>query len=165
VADDKHVTFDATPGGGSFAEVTWILPDAGMMGRDKTVPRSEATHAKITEVGGSNAGTRVVTAGEADAYIAQVQRYLAERDAAAREEAARRQTAIAALVSTCPHCDQPRAYQGVRQLQSGSVGAEMMFGELFTVSNAGVHWYMCQTCGSVELFADGLVRHPLSGNA
>jgi hypothetical protein len=67
-------------------------------------------------------------------------------------------------VSTCPHCNVPRRYEGRRRLQTGGVGAEVMFGEMLTVSNVDAHIYACPQCGSMETFADGVVDHPIAGN-
>ena len=161
---DDHLSFTASPGGANWIDVTWIIPGAGMLGRDKKVSRAEATHAHIVERGGANEGERTVSVVEANAYVAELERLQAERQAAVDAAAAERDRRLVALSSVCPHCDLPREYEGTRQLQVGSVGAELVFGELLSVSNAVTHWYVCRQCGSVEVFADGVVRHPLAGN-
>jgi phage FluMu protein Com len=103
-------------------------------------------------------------AGGCHVYLAEIERFHAERKAAAERAAAERAESQAHLASVCPHCDLARSYQGVRNLQVGSVGAELIMGELLSVSNAKVHWYVCPSCGSVEQFAVGVVPHPLAGN-
>jgi hypothetical protein len=164
MSDDEKTQFKASPTGATWVEITWILPGAGMLGRDKQVPRSQATHARIEEVSGSNAGTRTVSAIDANAYVRQIEAFLAERDAVRKAAADKRAEAVARLESTCPHCDTPRRYAGRRRLQTGGVGAEMVFGEMLTVSNVDVHIYTCPQCGSMETFADGVVAHPIAGN-
>ena len=164
MADDERMTFTESPSGAYYVEVTWIRQGEGRFGRDKTVSRSQATHARIEESGGAQAGERTVTAIEANAYVAELQRLQDEADEREREGEEQREEALDRLASTCPHCEIARSYEGRRRLQSGGVGAEMVFGEMLSVSNADVHWYACPRCGSIELFADGVVDHPLRGN-
>jgi hypothetical protein len=162
-ADDLR--YDWSPSGAYSVEVEWIIPESGRFGRDRHVAHAEATHARITEHGGSEEGERVVTRGEADAYIAQLERAAIEHQADEHEQDLRHAEWLAGLASTCAHCgDHPRQYDGERRLQSGGVGAEMVFGVL-SVSNFDVHVYTCGYCGSIELFQGGSMRHPLSGNA
>jgi hypothetical protein len=163
VADDTRVTLPFSPSGATLVEIEWIVPDAGRFGRDKGVTRMEATHAKITEYGGSNEGTRTVLAGEADALIREVQLADAERQATKQEAARKYDDWLAGLVSRCERCDMPREYAGRRRVQTGGVFAEEMVGG-WAVSNLDVHVYRCKHCGSLELFADGAVPHPLKGN-
>jgi hypothetical protein len=163
VADDTHVTLPFSPSGANLVEIEWILPDAGRFGRDKGVPRMEATHAKITEYGGSKEGTRTVMAGEADALIREVQLADAERQASNQEAERRYEDWLSGLVSRCERCETPREYAGTRRVQTGGVFAEEMVGA-WAVSNLDVHVYRCKHCGSLELFADGAVPHPLKGN-
>jgi hypothetical protein len=161
-ADDLH--YNWTPGGGFGIDIEWIIPDGGRFGRDRHVRKAEATHARITERGGTGDGERVVSRGEADMYIAELDRTAAEREAKDHEVELRHAEWLAGLSSTCQHCDQLRHYEGLRRLQSGGVGAEMVFGTL-TVSNIDFHVYTCARCGSIELFQSGSLPHPLSGNA
>src|SRR5919197_1385716 len=72
---------------------------------------------------------------------------------------------IGRLSSTFPHCNVPRISRGQRSLQSGNVGAELVFGELLAVANLAVHVYACPTCGSLELFLAGAVAHPVAATA
>jgi hypothetical protein len=160
--DDLH--YNWTPGGGSRIDIEWIVPDGGRFGRDRHVRKAEASHARITERGGAGAGERVVTCGEADAYIAELDRTAAERQAKDHEAELRHAEWLAGLSSSCQHCDQLRHYEGLRRLQSGGVGAEVVFGTL-TVSNIDFHVYTCANCGSIELFQDGSLRHPFAANA
>ena len=81
MAEGERLTFDASPGGARFVEVTWIQAGGAAFGRDRTVQRAEAAHAKIVEVGGTNAGSRVVSVVDANAYVAEIERFLAERAA------------------------------------------------------------------------------------
>jgi len=155
VADD-HVSFTASPGGANWIDVTWIVPGAGMLGRDKKVSRAEATHAHIVERGGANEGERTVSVVEANAYVAELERLADERQAVIDAAAAERDRRLAALSSVCSHCDLPREYQGTRQLQVGSVGAELMFGELLSVSNAVTHWYICRSAAASRSFGRAL---------
>jgi hypothetical protein len=159
--DDLH--YDWAPGGGLSIDIEWIIPDGGRFGRDRHVSKAEASHAKITVRGGTEAGERIVTRGVADAYAAELDRTAADLDAKQREDELRHAEWLAGLVSTCPHCDRPRAYEGLRRLQSGGVGAEMVFGTL-SVSNIDLHVYACAYCGSIELFEQGSVRHPFAAN-
>ena len=162
-ADDLR--YDWSPSGAHSVEVEWIIPESGRFGRDRHVAHDHATHARITEHGGSDEGERVVTRGEADAYIAELERAATERGAQEHEKSLRQAEWLAGLVSTCSHCgDQPREYDGVRRLQSGGVGAEMVFGTL-SVSNIDLHVYTCAYCGSVELFQTSSLPHPFAGNA
>jgi hypothetical protein len=163
VADDTHVSLPFSPSGATSVEIEWIVPDGGRFGRDRSVPRVEATHAKITEYGGTQSGSRTVLASEADALIRDVQLADAERQAKRETAAAERKQWLASLTSDCPRCQTPREYAGKRRVQTGGVMAEEMFG-VWAMANLDVHIYACRRCGSIELFADGPVPHPLPGN-
>ncbi|MDX6548228.1 MAG: hypothetical protein QOG33_1778 [Gaiellales bacterium] len=162
---NDDIRFDWSPDGASAVAVEWIIPEAGRFGRDRHVSRADASHAKITETGGAASGSRVVTRGEADAYVAELTRAAAEHGAKLEADAAERQRWRDGLSSRCPHCgDEPRYYDGRQRLQSGGAGAEMVFGAL-SVSNVDVHVYICGYCGSIELFQDRQLPHPLPGNS
>jgi hypothetical protein len=131
MADDgSQVVFWGSPNGADSVEVTWLR-------REKRVPPGEATHARITEWGGSAPGERIVSGSVAYEYVKQLQAGDYREPQRSLE-----------LTSACPHCDIPRAYSGVELL--GTVD---------------MHVYQCVQCGSVELFRDGPIGHPLSGNA
>src|SRR5258706_11023688 len=117
-ADDLR--YDWSPGGAHSVEIEWIIPESGRFGRDRHVARAEATHARITEHGGSDEGERLVTRGEADAYIAELERAATEHSAQEHEKDLQRTEWMAGMVSTCSHCgDEPRRYDGLHRLQSG----------------------------------------------
>lgn len=164
MADDSRIAFPGSPSGARAVEITWITKDTGRFGRDSRVPRNQASHARIREWGGSKAGERVVTVTEADAYIRDLQAHQ-EQEAIADADRKRRLDAwLETLCSTCPHCQTPRVYSGVEQLQEGSRAAGVLLGELATF-NVNVHVYECTYCGSIELFRDGgRITHPLAGN-
>jgi hypothetical protein len=165
MADDSRITFPGSPAGVRKVEIAWITKDTGRFGRDSRVPRNQASHARVRESGGSNAGERVLTVTEADAYIRELQAYQ-DQEAAARLERERSRSAwLATLCSTCPHCQAPRAYVGLEQLQEGSRTSVALLGEAWSMSNVDVHVYQCTYCGSMELFRDGgPIEHPLAGN-
>jgi hypothetical protein len=164
MADDSRISFHGSPTGARTVEITWIAKDTGRFGRDSRVARNQASHARIREWGGSKAGERVVTVTEADAYIRELEAY-GEQQASADEDRKRRLNAwLETLCSTCPHCQTPRVYSGVEQLQEGSRATVALLGEWAT-SNVNVHVYQCAYCGSMELFRDGgPIAHPLAGN-
>jgi hypothetical protein len=163
--DDSRRTFWGSPDGARSVEITWIVPDAGRFGRDRRAPRGEATHARVRRWGGRAAGEQVVTAAEADALVHELELFAAQQAVDGIEQERRRTAWLDSLVSTCPHCQTPRAYAGLEQLQEGSWGRVAMLGEAWAMSNVNVHVYQCTYCGSIELFRDGgPIEHPLAGN-
>lgn len=154
MADDEHLTFDTSPSGASSVEFTWLIPDSGAFGRDRTVPRSQATHARIVETGGANPGSKVVPQIEAIDYAATIERFIAERDATHTTRSREWQNWVGTLVSQCGRCGAARQYVGFRRFQlAGAV-----------LGTAHFHIYACPHCGSLEQFIDGIVPHPLAGN-
>lgn len=166
MADDaSQVTFWSAPDGASSVEITWILPGAGMLGRDKRVPRAEATHARVRRWGGSGPAEQVMSAADADKLVHELQLFHAQRAVDGIENERRRDTWIASLTSRCPHCDTVRAYAGLEQLVEGSRTKIAFLGDVWGTSNVDVHVYQCTYCGSIELFRDGgPIEHPLAGN-
>jgi len=147
--DDSRIILWGSPGGAQSVEITWIAQDAGRFGRDKRVPRAEATHARIREWGGSNEGERVVTVVEADRYISELKLHHAQQAVDGIETERKMATWVDSLCSRCPHCQEPRTYAGLQRL----------------TSDAEVHVYQCAYCGSLELFRDGgPIEHPIPGN-
>jgi hypothetical protein len=118
----------------------WIIPDAGRLGADKSVRRSEATHARMK----SSAGHRTVTKAEAEAAITECARFAEEWE----QEAER----LDPIKSSCSRCEQQRSYVSKIRLQHGSTVAELFLGELVT-ANFDLEYYVCKTCGSLEFFA------------
>lgn len=49
--DESRMLFWGSPDGADSVEITWIVPGAAALGRDKRVPRGEATHARVPEWG------------------------------------------------------------------------------------------------------------------
>jgi len=163
--DESRMVFWGSPDGADSLEITWILPGAGTLGRDKRVPRAEATHARVQTWGGRAPGTRVLSALEANDLIDHLKLHQAQTAVDGIEQDGRRDAWIATLCSSCPHCQSPRAYAGLEQLQEGSWGRIALLGETWGMSNVDVHVYQCMYCGSIELFrAGGPIEHPLAGN-
>jgi hypothetical protein len=167
VADDgSQLIFWAAPDGASSVEITWIVPAAGRRGRDRHVPRAEATHARVRRWGGHEPGERVMSVEDADRLVRELELYQAQQAVIGIEQARRRQARIAKLTSRCPHCDVARAYVGLEQLLEGSRSRVAFFGDVSGTSNVDVHMYQCAYCGSIELFRDGgPIDHPLPGSA
>jgi len=167
VADDgSQLIFWAAPDGASSVEITWIVPAAGRRGRDRHVPRAEATHARVRRWGGHEPGERVMSVEDADRLVRVIHLYQAQQAVIGIEQARRRQARIAKLTSRCPHCDVARAYVGLEQLLEGSRSRVAFFGDVSGTSNVDVHMYQCAYCGSIELFRDGgPIDHPLPGSA
>jgi hypothetical protein len=143
-----------------------MVPDTGRLGRDKRVPRAEATHARVRRWGGREPGEQVVSAEDADRLVHDLEVYEAQQTVIGIEQARRRQARIASLSSRCPHCDVVRTYVGLEQLLEGSRSRVAFLGDVWGTSNVDVHMYQCAYCGSIELFrAGGPIDHPLQGNA
>ncbi len=158
------MVFWGSPTGAQSVEITWLKRGAGAFGRDKKVPPAEATHARIIEGGGSQAGERQVSLSEANEYARRLQLYADQQAAEGVTREIERERWLDGLSSTCPHCLGPRAYAGLEQLQEGSRSSVMFLGEGWAMSNVDVHVYQCLFCGSIELFRDGPIEHPLRGN-
>jgi len=164
--DGSQLIFWAAPDGASSVEITWIVPDTGRLGRDKRVPRAEATHARVRRWGGRDPGEQVVSAEDADRLVHDLEVYEAQQTVIGIEQARRRQARIASLSSRCPHCDVVRTYVGLEQLLEGSRSRVAFLGDVWGTSNVDVHMYQCAYCGSIELFrAGGPIDHPLQGTA
>jgi len=167
VADDvSQLIFWAAPDGASSVEITWILPDAGRLGRDRRVPRAEATHARVRRWGGNGPGEQVMSVEDADRLVQELELFQAQQAVIGIEQARRREARLASLASRCPHCDVARTYMGLEQLLEGSRSRVAFLGDVWGTSNVDVHMYQCAYCGSIELFRDGgPIEHPLPGSA
>jgi hypothetical protein len=166
VSDDaSQLVFHGAPDGSRTVEITWIIPGAGMLGRDKRVPRPEATHACVRRWRGDQPEEQVITRTEADTVIHELELFQAEQAVDGIERERRRETWIASLTSRCAHCDVVRTYAGLERLLEGSRMNVAFLGDVWGTSNVDVHVYQCTYCGSIELFRDGgPIEHPLQGN-
>lgn len=166
MADDgSQLIFWGAPDGASSVEITWILRGTGRRGRDKRVPRAEATDARVRRWGGRRPGEQVMSVADADRLVHELELFQAQQAVIGIEQARRRQTRIASLTSRCPHCDVVRAYAGLERLLEGSRLSVAFLGDVWGTSNLDVHVYQCTYCGSIELFrAGGPIEHPLHGN-
>ena len=166
MADDgSQLIFWGAPDGASSVEITWIVPGAGMLGRDKRVPRDEATHARVRRWGGGGPAEQVMTVAEAGRVVEELQLFHAEQAVEGIERDRKRDTWLASLTSRCPHCDVVRGYVGLERLLEGSRTNVAFLGDVWGTSNVDMHVYQCTYCGSVELFRDGgPIEHPLQGN-
>jgi hypothetical protein len=167
MADDgSQLIFWAAPDGASSVEITWIVPGTGRRGRDRPVPRAEATHARVRRWGGHAPGEQILSPEDADRLVQELELYQAQQAVLGIEKARRRQARTASLTSRCPHCDVARAYVGIEQLLEGSRSRVAFLGDVWGTSNVDVHMYQCTYCGSIELFrAGGPIDHPLPGSA
>jgi hypothetical protein len=165
MAADDRMVFWSSPDGARTVEVVWIEQGAGLLGRDRRVPRLKATNARITEWGGSAEGERMVTVFEANAYVKVLEELRDRQAEEAERQSSRRGEVIATITSTCPHCRIARLYSGLERLQEGGILGVAILGEGWAGSNVDVHVYVCQSCGSLEFFSDGILRHPVPGNA
>ena len=167
MADDgSQLIFWAAPDGASSVEITWILSDAGRLGRDKRVPRAQATHARVRRWGGNGPGEQVMSVEDADRLVQELELFQAQQAVIGIEQARRREARLASLASRCPHCDVARTYMGLEQLLEGSRSRVAFLGDVWGTSNVDVHMYQCAYCGSIELFRDGgPIEHPLPGSA
>lgn len=173
--DDERTTVELhapLPGGDQRAVLTWRAPRGGLRPGDQEVPRAQAAHAALrtTDLDGRDHERRLDLA-EADAYLAEA-RALHERaagiDAAARERreaaAQAREEVVATIDLSCGRCGVPRTYRGARDvltvLQREELGRAGDLGRSRPQAVA-YHEYACPRCGSVELFADGVLPHPL----
>src|SRR5215207_8347823 len=167
---DDRIEFTAPlPDNALAATVTF---KAAKPGRDRTVPRADATYAELQITGlDGKVRSRRVELAEADAFVREAQAIhardrafsaaAAQRgDAAAHERAAR----SAALVPRCPYCDMAREHQGRRNLVSLGVPEQLARPEELGRSRPETRpyeEYACPRCGSVELFRAGVLDHPL----
>lgn len=160
------------PGGDQRAALTWRAPRGGLRPGDQDVVRIEATHAvlRTTDLDGKDRERRLELA-EADAYLAEVaalHERAADIDAAVRDRreasAAARAQVVATIDLSCARCGVPREYRGARDVLTVTRREEI--GRLEDLGRsrpqvAAYHEYACPRCGSVELFADGVLAHPL----
>jgi hypothetical protein len=110
-------------------------------------------------------GARVLSMVDANDLVRTLELYQSQKAAEGSARDAERNAWTATLCSSCPHCQTPRAYTGVEQLQEGSWGRIALLGETWGMANVDVHVYQCMYCGSIELFrAGGPIEHPLAGN-
>lgn len=163
------------PGNALAAELTWLAPRRGLRPGDEPVERLAASHAELRLQGLSGKWeTRRLELAEADAWLAEADaltRSTAAFDARARgradERAREREELSAAIVPACPHCAVPRAYAGLRHVVTAQRPDQLSraASDMSRHSARGWHEYACPRCGSVELFADGALDHPLPGAA
>ena len=59
---------------------------------------------------------------------------------------------------TCPRCDTELSYVGTKKFHEGSRGWGFWLGDLGELFTHREHFdvYVCQRCGRVELFVDGI---------
>jgi hypothetical protein len=165
-ADGSQLIFRDTPDGSRTVELTWIVRGAGMLGRDKRVPRAEATHARVRRWGDGGPDEDVLTVADADRLVQELELHQARRAVDGIEHERRRETWVASITSRCPHCDVARTYAGLERLLEGSRTSVAFLGDVWGTSNVDVHVYQCTYCGSIELFRDGgPVEHPLDGHS
>ena len=167
MADDgSRLVFWGAPDGASSVEISWIVPGVGKRGRDRQVPRVEATHARVRRWGGRGPGEQLMSVEDADRLVQELELFQAQQAVIGLEQARRRQERLASLASRCPHCDVMRSYVGLERLLEGSRLRVAFLGDVGGTSNVEVHMYECAYCGSIELFrAGGPIDHPLQGNA
>jgi len=169
--DDRIELTAPLPGNALAAVITF---KAARPGRDKTVPRADATHAEL-EVTGLDGKTRTrrVELAEADAFLREAaaiherDRAFSVANAGRRERAtAERAERSASVVPRCLYCDVPREHQGRRDLMSLGVADQLArtddLGRARPESRP-YEEYACPRCGSVELFRAGVLDHPLGG--
>jgi len=163
------------PGDALAAELTWLAPRRGLRPGDEPVERLAATHAelRLQSLNGTWA-TRRLELAEADAWLAEADelaRSIAAFDARARgradERAREREELAAQIVPRCPYCAVPRAYAGLRRVVTAERPDQLSraASDLARHGARGWHEYACPRCGSVELFDDGALEHPLPGAA
>ncbi|WP_372788526.1 hypothetical protein [Paraconexibacter sp.] len=164
------------PGGDQAAVLTWRAPREGLRPGDRDVTRLEATHAllRTTDLDGRGHERRLEL-DEADAYLRDA-RALAARGAEIDKNAKQRHAEIAAarqelqddIDLSCPHCGLARAYRGRREIVTTARPGELQRADDLARSHLGsvvYHEYACPRCGSVELFSDGPLSHPLAAAA
>lgn len=178
MSDTSGTRVDLTaplPGGDASAVLRWRAARGGLRG-DGDADRLSATHATLETVDlDGRRRERRLDLSEADAYLAEA-RAIHERartisaGAAQRkdEHRAAREQLAATLDVTCARCAQPREYRGRRHLMA--VQRPEQFGRLedLGLARPGLvvhHEYACPRCGSIELFADGFVDHPVASAA
>jgi len=162
------------PGGDQAAVLTWRASRGGLRPGDQDVSRAEATHAllRTTDLNGRGHERRLELA-EADAYLAEA-RDLASRAAAIDKSARQRRitteqvrTEVAADIDlTCPRCGVARVYRGRRQVVTTEQPSDLARADDLGRARLGsvvYHDYGCPQCGSIELFGDGTLQHPLGG--
>src|SRR5215207_7850686 len=140
---DDRIEFTAPlPDNALAATVTF---KAAKPGRDRTVPRADATYAELEITGlDGKVRSRRVELAEADAFV--------------------RAARSAAVVPRCPYCDVAREHQGRRNLVSLGVPEQLARPEELGRSrpeSRPYEEYACPRCGSVELFRAGVLDHPL----
>ena len=73
------MVFDGSPSGATYVSVEWIQQSVDAQGSDRAVSRADATAARVVEIGGSNSGSRILSAAEAAQYVAQLEEFIAQR--------------------------------------------------------------------------------------
>ena len=174
-SDPERVELQAPlPDGALSARVVF---KAARLGIDRTVPRSQATHADVErELLGGSSDRRRLERAEAEAYLAEAERFhreverdehgRRERVAALQEERVR----VAASISVdCQRCGIPRTFEGRRDLLSAErpehVAGTGEHSQRMQPRTRGYYEYACPRCGSVEFFRHGAIGHPLGGTA
>lgn len=164
------------PGGDQAAVLTWRAPRGGLRPGDQDVSRAEATHAllRTTDLDGRGHERRLELA-EADAYLNEA-RELAARAAEIDKSARQRRVTheqVRAEVSadidlSCPRCGVPRTYRGLVHFVTSDQPSDLVRSDDLGRARLGSvahHEYACPRCGSLELFADGTLQHPLGASS
>jgi len=173
MGDQSRVELSAPlPGGDASAVLRWRVARGGLRG-DGDAERLTATHATLetTDLDGRRRERRLEL-HEADAYLAEA-RAIHERSAAITSGAAERKeagraerAALAASIETvCPRCALPRTYRGERNMMMFHRPEQVLRIDDLGRARPSVlvhHEYACPRCGSIELFADGHLDHPVS---
>jgi Zn finger protein HypA/HybF involved in hydrogenase expression len=158
--DPKRVKlYRGLPQGVSRAEITYRA-GGGFRGT-RLVRCSEAEFAQLrTAVDGVYEGpwseARQVTVSEARHYIDQAQRRIEQQEAEIRR---RRES----VDLTCPWCERQRTYLGILGFITGHAGFMTDHPSELGQQVVQQHAYRCDRCGSMQLFADGFLSHPLPG--
>lgn len=159
------------PGGDASAVLRWRVARGALRG-DGDAERLTATHATLETIDlDGRRSERRLELHEADAYLAEA-RAIHDRSraitagAAERKEAhtAERAALSAGVETVCPRCALPRGYRGRRHLMAVEKPEQYSRIEDLGRSRPTLvvhHEYACPRCGSIELFADGHLDHPV----
>ncbi|WP_280261995.1 hypothetical protein [Nocardia wallacei] len=157
--DPKRVQLNGgLPQGVSRAEITFRV--AGGMRGTRVVRCSEAEFAHLRTADpvyeGAWSKPQRLPIPDAQRYIAQAQQRIRERD----DEIRRRHEAVDL---TCPWCERQRTYIGVLGFVTGHPGLLTDHPSELGQQVIKHHAYRCDHCGSLQMFADGFLTHPLPG--
>lgn len=159
-ADPKRVTLTRGLSGDiSKAEITYRV-EGGFMG-SRVVCRSAAAFAQLRTTGGDRyvrpwSRTEILTLDEAGRFIEQARARIRAQD-----DEVRRRTEAVDL--TCSCCGRDRTYIGVIGFITGETAMLSDRPSEMGQQVISHHAYRCGCCGSMQLFADGFLPHPLPG--